>query len=258
MSAAADGLQLAVAENAFSAYLLALTRTAAFILVSPPFNARNVPSRVKATVATALALPLSVATVDRAPTLGTAMLGPMLAEALIGVAMGFLVLIAVATIQAVGELLDLVGGFTLSAALDPMLMVQSSVLGRLHQLTAVTVLFASDGHLMVLRGLATTMPVGGADMLALGDLARVLTADLGALLAGALQIAAPVIAAMLIADIALGLLTRAAPAINPFALSFPLKIVFTLSLAGLVITRLPQALNQGVEDAVLAVMDLAK
>ena len=69
-------------------------------------------------------------------------------------------LIAVATIQSVGELLDLVGGFTLSVALDPMLMVQSSVLGRLHQLTAAAVLFATGGHLMVLHGLARTMTGG--------------------------------------------------------------------------------------------------
>ncbi|HEX2810615.1 MAG TPA: flagellar biosynthetic protein FliR, partial [Kineosporiaceae bacterium] len=83
------------------------------------------------------------------------------------------------------------------------------------------------------------------------------TSGLAELFLGALQIAAPVVAAMLVADVALGLLTRAAPALNAFSLAYPLKILFTLLLAGLVITRLPTVLADLVQHAVLEVLRVA-
>jgi flagellar biosynthetic protein FliR len=69
-----------------------------------------------------------------------------------------------------------------------------------------------------------------------------------------MQIAAPVVAAMLVADVALGLLTRAAPALNAFALSYPLKIFLTLTLAGLVVVRLPGAVESLVRTQILEVL----
>ena len=64
-----------------------------------------------------------------------------------------------------------------------------------------------------------------------------MVADVTGLVSAALQIAAPIMAAMLVADVSLGLLTRAAPALNAFALAFPLKILFTLLLVGFVVVR---------------------
>ena len=88
-------------------------------------------------------------------------------------------------------------------------------------------------------------------------MAEAATSGLATLFLGALQIAAPVVAAMLIADVALGLLTRAAPALNAFSLAYPIKILLTLLLAGLVITRLPEALGGLVEHAVLDILRLS-
>jgi flagellar biosynthetic protein FliR len=252
-----DGATLAVGESLLSAFLVALARTGAFVMVAPPFSAKNVPSRARVSLAVALALPLSALAQGNAPALDSlSLLLRGVAEALVGVTLGFFVALAVAAIQSAGELLDLVGGFTITAALDPLLMAQSSVMGRLHQLTATTILFVSGGHLVVLHGLARTMATGPTTMLDGESVARAVTADVASLVLGAIQIAAPVIAAMLVADVALGLLTRAAPALNPFALGFPLKIMFTLLLAGLVMTRLPQALSTTIDQAVLTVVDL--
>ncbi len=254
-----NGLEYSLGESVLVAFLLALARTAGFVLITPPFSSRNVPAQTKVGLAVALALPLSALGQDGAPELGSATLFVRaFTEALTGVTLGFFVLIAIATVQAVGELLDLVGGFTLTASLDPMLMAQTSVMGKLHQLTAATVLFVTDGHLVVLHGLSRTMQRTPTPTLDAESVARALTADVAGLFVGAIQIAAPVIAAMLVADVALGLLTRAAPALNPFALSYPIKIMFTLLLAGLVLTRLPQALDRSVQHAVLTVIDLVR
>jgi flagellar biosynthetic protein FliR len=63
---------------------------------------------------------------------------------------------------------------------------------------------------------------------------------------------------MLVADVALGLLTRAAPALNAFALAFPLKILLTLLLVGLVVVRLPDVVLGLVEDATLVILQLSR
>jgi len=252
-----NGLQLAAGENLVAAFLLAVARTAGFVMVSPPFASRAVPGRVKTGLSVALALPLSALLQPTAPGLrSTEIVVQMGLQVFMGATLGFFVLVAVATIQAVGDLLDLVGGFSLSMAMDPLMLVQASVLGRLHQLVATTLLFASGGHLMILNGLARSFQLMPTAAVQWDTLAAAVTRDVGNLLLGALQIAAPVVAAMLVADVGLGLLTRAAPALNAFALAMPLKILFTLLLVGLVITRLPEALGRLIEQAVLTGLGL--
>ena len=253
-----DGFQLAAGETAIAAFLLAVGRTAGFVLVAPPFNTRSVPLQARVVLAIGLALPLSIWTAPTAPALASpALLGWMVVQVLVGVALGFFVTVAVAAIQAVGDIIDVVGGFSLSLAMDPLLLVQTSVMGRLHQLLAITLMFATDGHLLVLHGLTRSMQLMPQPDLSWETAVRAITAAVVNLMLAALQIAGPVIAAMLIADVALGLLTRAAPALNAFSLGFPLKILLTMLLAGLVIAQLPAALTGLLEDAAGAMVRLS-
>ena len=233
-----------------SGYLLALGRTAGFILLAPPFNTRAFPTQARAGLAFALAIPLSVWTTPTAPTLGSNdMIGKLLLQVLMGVTLGFFVQLAVAAIQTVGDLIDVAGGFSISIGNDPLLLVQSSVMGRLHQLTAVTLLFVGDGHLIILQGLSRSLQLRPDPIVDLPTTAAAVTDGVSAMFLAAVQITAPILAALLIADVALGLLTRAAPALNAFALAFPLKILLSLLLIGLILTQIPGALNRLVDEA---------
>jgi flagellar biosynthetic protein FliR len=250
-----SGQELLVGQSALAAFLLALARTAGFILVTPPFNTRSVPMQARVGLAVALSLPLVGTLQPSAPALdSTGLLLQLIVQAATGLALGFLVLAAVAAVQAAGDLLDTVGGFTISMAMDPLMLVQTSVLGRLHQITAAALLFVTDGHLMIVHGLTRSIVVLPEGLTSWGEVARSASAAVGSLVLGALQIAAPVVAAMLIADVALGLLTRAAPALNAFALSYPLKIFLTLTLAGLVVVRLPGAVESLVRTQILEIL----
>jgi flagellar biosynthetic protein FliR len=253
-----DGLDLALGQQVLVGFILALARTAGFVLIAPPFNTRAIPARVRAGVALTLAIPLSSFLDDDAPALAsTDLVLRLLAQVLSGVTLGALVHLAVAAIQMLGDLIDVVGGFTMTLGMDPLLMVQTSVMGRLHQLVAVTLLFVGDGHLLVLQGLSRSIqlsPVPSADA---GDVARVLAADLGSMFLAAVQVAAPVIGALFVADVALGLLTRAAPALNAFALAFPLKILLSLLLVGLVLLQVPSLLINLIEQAVATMLRLS-
>jgi flagellar biosynthetic protein FliR len=178
-------------------------------------------------------------------------------EVVIGAALGFVVQVLFAAVQYAGDLIDLTGGFSLQPAYDPLSMTTSSSVGRLHYLLATTLLFTSGGHLLIVRGFATSyegMPVGGS--VPTEQLAQVLITALSMMFLAALQIAGPMVAVLLLADVALALLSRAAPALNIFSFGFPVKILLTMALLGLTFPLLPPALDALLEHAARAMVAL--
>lgn len=253
-----SGFELSMSQSVIAGFILAVARTSGFVLVAPPFASRGVPARARAGIAIGLALPLSIWTTPVAPALDSPeLLAQVLLQTVAGVAFGFVIYLAVAALQAIGDLIDLVGGFNMAMALDPLTMVQTSIMGRLHQLIAVTLLVATDGHLMIVQGLSRSVQLMPLASVSPSDLAANFTEQVSGLFLAAVQVAGPVIAVMFVADVVLGLLTRAAPALNAFALGFPLKILLTLILVGLLLPVLPQVLGDRVENATLTIIQLA-
>ena len=248
-----------VSTGSLIALLLASVRAAAWLVVCPPFSSRIVPAPVKALLALAISLPLVPRLDDQVPALEVgSLLVAAVEQVVVGVALGFITAVFFAAIQAAGDLIDTFGGFSMSFALDPMSTSQSSVFGRFYNLIAVTLLFATDGHQMVLRGFLEsyrTLPLDGA--LSLSRLGTVLSHGLPEMFVAALQIAGPLIAVLFLTDVAFGLLNRVAPALNAFALGFPAKILITLVLGGSAIAVLPDALEGLMERAVRAVLSVA-
>ncbi len=241
------------------AILLGAVRVGAWMVVSPPFNSRMIPARVKALLSVGLALPVAGQLQGTLPDLSTgALIATAAEQVVVGAALGFVTLLFFAAIQAAGDMLDLFGGFSLAQAYDPLSQSQNSVFGRFYNLLAVTLLFATEGHLMVLRGFLQsfeTLPIDGD--LSIQAVNRFLTAGVGDFFLAALQIAGPLIAVLFLTDMAFGLLNRAAPALNAFGLGFPAKIFLTLSLSGTAIAVLPRALDSLVDKAVSAVVTLS-
>ncbi|WP_448611641.1 flagellar biosynthetic protein FliR [Geodermatophilus sp. URMC 60] len=251
-------MDLEVPAGTMAALLLGTARAAGFVLLAPPFNSKSIPAPVKG----ALALALSVALMTRIapglpePTTGFLVVGAI-TEVAIGAALGFVVHVLFAAVQYAGDLIDLTGGFSLQPAYDPLSMTTSSSVGRLHYLLATTLLFTSGGHLLIVRGFATSyegMPVGGS--VPTEQLAQVLITALSMMFLAALQIAGPMVAVLLLADVALALLSRAAPALNIFSFGFPVKILLTMTLLGLTFPLLPPALDSLLEHAARAMVSL--
>ena len=111
------------------------------------------------------------------------------------------------------------------------------------QLVAVTLLFALNGHLLLVRGFLASFEAVPLRPVAIGDLTASVTANVGRFLVAALEIAAPVVVVLFLSEIALGLVSRAVPSLNVFAMSFPLKILLTLTVASLVFALLPGAVS---------------
>ena len=234
------------------AFLLTVVRISAWIAVAPPFNSRAVPPMVKVALAVALALPVAPRMVDRAPE---PQLGPVvsaiLLQVLAGLVLGFIAMLLFAAIQAAGELIDLFSGFTVASLYDPLSNSTSSMFGRLHQLIAITLLFATGAHLLLVRGLMASFDVVPLKADA-GALPRLMVSQLGRFFVAALEIAAPLVVVLFLAELAIGLVGRAAPSLNVLSTSFPLKILLSLSLAGLTLTILPGALERLVQNILRA------
>jgi flagellar biosynthesis protein FliR len=222
---------------------LACIRITAFLFVAPPFSHQGIPARIKAM----LGVGIAVAVVPSVQHHGYSMqdVGPFLvslvAEALTGLALGFLVMLVFAAVQSAGGLIDLFGGFQLASGYDPQMNVNGAQFTRLLQMVALALLFASDGYQLVLGGLIrsfTAIPLGGH--LDFAHLADMLVTGMSQMFLAAVQIAGPLIVVLVLADVGLGLLTRVAPALNAFSLGFPLKILATVAVGAVAFVALPQ------------------
>jgi flagellar biosynthetic protein FliR len=240
------------------AVMLGAARAGAWMLLCPPFNSRLIPGPIKALLSVGIALPMSPYLKASIPSIQTSdIVASAALQVFIGAALGFVTLMLFSAIQAAGDLLDVFGGFTLAMAYDPLSQSQSSIFGRFYNLTAVTLLFASNAHELILRGFLQTfrtLPLNAS--FSMGTLNSLLIKGVGEMFLAALQIAGPLIAVLFLTDVAFGLLNRVAPALNAFQLGFPAKIFLVLTLSGTAVAILPRIVETIVKQAVSAVVQL--
>jgi flagellar biosynthetic protein FliR len=233
------------------ATMLAAVRMTAFIVVAPPFSYRAFPGRVKAMLGVGLALAVAPRVAPGYESLAT---GPfvlaLVLELVVGAVLGFLVFLVFAAIQSAGSLIDLFGGFTLAQAFDPQSMINGAQFTRLFQMTALALMFASGGHQVLIGGLTRSFdafPIGlGMD---LSRPVELMTNGVSQMFLATIQIAGPLCVVLFLADVGLGLLSRVAPALNAYAMGFPLKILMTVMLAGGVFLALPGVVDGLTGDA---------
>jgi flagellar biosynthesis protein FliR len=232
-------------------YVLAMARAGAWLAIAPPFGGTMVPARIKAGFAAALALALGPRLAEQSVPLEVGpLIGAMLLQVAAGAALGFLAYLLFAAFQTAGSVIDIFGAFSIAQAIDPVSGIQTSVFGRFYSLVASVLLFATGGHLLLVRGFLTSFEALPVDGFRSERIAEVLTADLSTFFVAALQIAAPLVAALFLTDVALGLLSRAAPEMNVFLLGLPLKIFITISLVSVAIPVLPGAVGDLTDTAV--------
>lgn len=209
------------------------TRVGGLLLIAPVFSSRTVPMMVRTAflvVLTWVMAPVAVRAAGGVPALTPTAL---MTEALIGFTIGMGAALFVAAAEAMGDVLGLQMGLSGAASLDPISFASAPVLSKFTNLFALTLILALDGHLLMLDALAEsarTLPLGSTVDAAAGAAALVASAAL--VFALGFQFAAPVVATVIIANLALGILTRAAPQLQVLSVAFPLQIgVGLLTLA---------------------------
>ncbi|HBU29764.1 MAG: flagellar biosynthetic protein FliR [Thiobacillus sp. GWE1_62_9] len=208
-------------------FIWPLTRILGLIMVAPVFGHRAVPGRVKIGLGVFIALIVSPA-LPPMPDVGLGSwhgLFILVQQFLIGMAIGFIMRIVFAAVEAAGEIVGLQMGLGFASFFDPQSAGQTLVLGRFFNMLAVLVFLAVNAHLLLLGVLVDSfqsLPISPQPLAAAGFYT---VAGFGStVFAVGLQLALPLIAILLMTNLALGILTRSAPQLNIFAIGFPITL----------------------------------
>jgi flagellar biosynthetic protein FliR len=227
-------VQLQLESSSLIALLLVSTRIFAWTMIAPPIASAGLPTTVKTALSVGLALVIMPTARAHVPSQDTAsILTALVVQVGIGAGLGFLTRLVFSAIETAGGLLDVFGGFSLAAAYNPLTTTMTSIFGSFYALLCTTLIFATDIHLVIFQGFLRTfsaIPLNAS--MSFGKLDTAITSAMGDMFVAALQIAGPMIVVLFLADVALGLLSRIAPQLNAFSLSFPLKTGLTLALVG--------------------------
>ncbi|MFH0901751.1 MAG: flagellar biosynthetic protein FliR [Pseudomonadota bacterium] len=210
---------------------LATARVAPVFAIMPLFGGRIMPHSVRSAVSLALAsllVPHVQAGVPEIAIRPFPLVGLLvLREVVVGSLLGLLASLPLLAAEAAGRLLDTIRGVGSGSVFTPQTGGQSSMLGSFNLHLAIVVLFLTNGHLLFLRALAESydvVPLAPVFAIPSGTrLIGVMAATTGGMMMCALGMAAPVLATLFLADLALGLMSRIAPQVPVFFVGMPAK-----------------------------------
>ena len=242
-------------------FLPAMARIAAMVALAPGFSFQQVPARFRAMFALALAAlvaPLSGKPI--APRLlesPEAFMGTIVAEVVLGAIIGLVAALMVELARYAASFVELQAGLRAGEVFDPAQATPSSLLGRFYYLTAVVVFFSLNGHHILLALVCQSLqvlPPGAVEFApTIGLLATGLLASSFWL---ALAVALPTIAALLLTDLAFGLIARLVSNFNVFFVGLPAKLAITLVGLALSAPLLAVAMAQAVATVVRSLAKL--
>lgn len=235
---------------------LPFMRIGGALMTAPLFSAAYVPVRIRLMIAifiTAALLPLLNTTQAVAPGANLIGLDAVLVaakELLIGIGLGFFLQLVFDAIVVGGHLIASGMGLGFAMMVDPQRGVQVPVLSQYLLIITLLLFVALDGHLAFLAMLARSFqlwPINGAGFSA--EHFGLLVAQGNVLFSGAIQIAIPAVIALLLVQISVGVISRAAPTLNLFAVGFPLAMLVGFLLLERILPSLLPQLNSLLDAA---------
>jgi flagellar biosynthetic protein FliR len=223
-----NSLLKSIGEQHLISFFLVLARIGPLFVVAPLFSSKMIPLRARGVAAVALAVGLSpLALKDTTvPTDAMSIAGLIGKEALVGFAFAFAISVLFAAVTIAGSFLDTLVGFSYGGLVDPVNGNQSSVLAQLYSLVGVMVFIAIGGDSWMIQGLAKTYElVGLTELPSIGTLVGGAQHTFSTIFVSALELAAPVLIALVITDAGFGVVSRVMPQLNVFAVGFPAKIL---------------------------------
>ena len=206
-------------------------RIGACFMVAPAFGALFIPPRLRLVLAGAVAY--LVAPLIPHPTgievFSVGGIVVTIQQVIIGVSLGFALNVLFDAVSMGGQLLANSMGLSFAFNVDPMRGTGTPALGQLYALLVMLTFLALDGHLALIEVLVEgfrSLPIGQVGLSNEGIWQLVAWGT--QIFSGALAVALPGITALLIVNIAFGVMSRAAPSLNLFAVGFPISLVFGL------------------------------
>lgn len=213
----------------FVLFLMLVVRITALAVTVPVIGHQAVPVQVKIALGMFFAFVLFPLVAAKAPALDIhlgALALMALTEAVVGAALGFVTGLVFLAVRGAGELVGFELGFSIATVFDPDFGGNNAVVGQLFYLVMALIFLSLNGMHFVVQALVLSyevVPVGGMQLQPV--FGEQLIALCGSTIAIAVKLAAPVIVAGFLMNLALAILTRVAPQMNVFVLSFPVKII---------------------------------
>jgi flagellar biosynthetic protein FliR len=231
----ANALLQQFSEQQVAGFILVLARISPLFLVGPMFSSKMVPSRVKGIAAVGLAVGMApLATKGQHVPLDVMSIVALIAkEFLVGLAFAYALSVLFAAVSAAGSLADTLIGFSFGALVDPVTGNNASVLSQAYSLVGIAVFIAINGDAWVIQGLNHTydlVPLTGTP--AMGSMVAGVQHAFSGIFIAAVELAAPVMLAVIITDAAFGAVARVVPQLNVFAVGFPAKVTVGLLIIG--------------------------
>lgn len=244
-------------ENQLWVWLIAMIRPGAAFIAAPVFGAPAVPLQLRLILSLALGLAALNSVTITLPQDGVASFeGVMMVagEVMAGLALGFAVQIGYAAAFVAGETIGNAMGLNFAAMVDPSSGQSTQVLGTFLSILATFLLLGMDGHLLlasfVVQSYQAIPP--GAGILS-NDTVWHLISFGGALLGAGVTVALPVAFALVLVQVVMGMLARAAPSLNLFAVGMPVAMMAGLILLAIAVPIMAEgmtaSLKAGLEEA---------
>jgi flagellar biosynthetic protein FliR len=222
--------------------------------IAPLFSHNSIPQPIK--IATGFVLTLAVApTISNLPDIDPLSLQGILIvcqQIIIGVAVGMVMRIIFSGIEMAGQIAGMTMGLGFASFFDPQSQGNTVAISQLYGILAMLVFLSVDGHLLLITALAEsfyTLPIA-VDTVGLDGMK---IAGMGwEIFSIGLQLSLPIVAALLITNIALGILTRSAPQLNIFGIGFPITIGVGFLTILLVLPDMAQPYRHFIEDGLSA------
>jgi flagellar biosynthesis protein FliR len=235
-------------------------RVGSCLMVAPVFSSQAVPARIRIVLAGAIAMILAPMITIPAQLTAFSIEGLVVTaqQVVIGIALGFCLQLVFDGITLGGQLIANSMSLSYAMTVDPIRGVGTTALGQLYTIFVTLVFLALDGHLHLIEVLADgfrTMPVGGTGFGTEGLWQIVIWG--GTIFSGALSIALPGITALLIVNLAFGVVSRAAPTLNLMSVGFPVILVFGLLVLVVSVPQLLSAFERLLSESFMLLQSLS-
>ena len=216
----------------FHIFLLILLRVSALLIVAPIFGHRLFLARAKVGLAVMVSMVI-FPIVDRfdVPVGFLPYAVMMVGEVIMGLVIGYAVLLLFIGIQFAGQLAGLQMGFGIVNVIDPASHDRVSIIGQFLNILAILLMLTLDGHHTILNGLMTSfdaVPLGGVVLKA--PVAHKMIALTAEVFVIAIKVSAPIMIALFLISTAMGVLARTVPQMNVFIVGFPVQLAVGMSV----------------------------
>ena len=209
-------------------FFFPLARILALLAAAPPFNNAGLTTRVRLVLGLTIAVAIAPAlppmpAIEPASGLGLLILAQQM---IIGLAMGFALRLVFSAVDLAGMMISTQMGLGFATAYDPQSASQTPVVSEFIGLLALLMFLSIDGHLMVISTLVQSFTFLPVKLLAISEASWLNIASAGGIIFSAgVMLALPAVTALLITNVALGVLGRVAPQLNLIVIGFPVTIL---------------------------------